>query len=324
MQLRFATANLFNYLAPPNAFYDFNNIYEADQWEKKQQWLARKLLKLDADVIGFQEIFSSEHLLSQLSELGYDHCAVVDQPKVSQDYIYSHPVVGIASRYPIIDVEAVSAHVPGTNAPFSFNRKPLRATIKHPSLGNIDVYVVHFKSQRPTLDSELNDAEPFTAWQQENFGRWLSTVQRGYEAHLLHNVIMERKKATANPVILMGDFNQLLTSQEFSSLRSTHRFRQPDTYMPLLPYHLIDSWELFCHNNTIARTPTHYTGASGQVLDYILLSSDFSDEADHPIAKVIDYHVEDQHLVNPSFELDSVASDHAFVSVTVQCAKSHR
>ncbi|MCG6442078.1 endonuclease/exonuclease/phosphatase family protein, partial [Vibrio parahaemolyticus] len=58
MQVRFATANLFNYLAPPNAFYEFNNIYEQTQWQKKQRWLSQKLTALNADVIGFQEVFS--------------------------------------------------------------------------------------------------------------------------------------------------------------------------------------------------------------------------------------------------------------------------
>ncbi len=322
MQVRFTTANLFNYLAPPNAFYDFENIYEAPQWHKKQQWLSRNFAVLDADVIGFQEIFSAQELATQVAELGYHYFYVVDQPKVSHSYIYTHPVVGIASRYELTDVQAVSAQTPHNNEPFTFNRKPLRATLIHPALGNVDIYVVHFKSQRPTLVNELTTNEAFEHWQHENFGRWLSTVQRGFEAHVLHNVIMERKKATGNPVVLMGDFNQLLVSQEFSCLRSTHRFRQPESYAPLLPYHLIDSWELYCHSNEITRTPTHYTGAAGQVLDYILLSSDFSDEADHPIAKVVDYYVHDQHLVNPSFELDSYSSDHAFVSVTLECAKS--
>ncbi len=321
MQVRFATANLFNYLAPPNAFYEIDNIYEAHQWQKKQQWLARKLSTLDADVIGFQEVFSSQELISQLNNLGYPYCYVIDQPKILHSYIYTHPVVGIASRYELTDVQAVSAQSPESNEPFTFNRKPLRATLNHPALGKVDIYVIHFKSQRPTLNHDFTTSETFDAWQEENYGRWLSTVQRGFEAHILHNVIMERKKATGNPVVLMGDFNQILSSQEFSCLRSTHRFRQPESYTPLLPYHLTDSWELYCHSDKIPRTPTHYTGASGQVLDYILLSSDFSEEADHPIAKVINYHVEDQHLINPNFELDSYASDHAFVSVTVECAK---
>jgi len=323
MQIRFATANLFNYLSPPDAFYEFNNIYETHHWQGKQQWLTTRLLELDADVIGFQEIFSADALKEQLSALNYHYFAVIDEPRVSQEYIYSRPVVGIASKYELSDIQAIEVNKPNTNQPFVFNRKPLRATLNHPALGTIDIYVVHFKSQRPTLDVEIEETEDsFNAWQSENYGRWISSVQRGFEAHILHNVIMERKRLSGNPVVLMGDFNQIISSQEFASLRSTHRFRQPESYAPLLPYHLTDSWELYSHSDKSPRKPTHYTGASGQVLDYILLSSDFSPEADHHIAHVVDYCVDDKHLINPSFELDRFASDHAFVCVTLECAKA--
>ncbi len=322
MQVRFATANLFNYLAPPNAFYEFNNIYETEQWQKKQQWLNRKLMFLNADVIGFQEIFSADELKKQLTEQGYPYFATVDTPHISHDYIYTHPVVGIASRFELTEITAIEVNQPNTKERFTFNRKPLRATLNHPALGHVDIYVVHFKSQRPTLDEQPTSENTFEAWQQENYGRWLSSVQRGFEASILHNAMMERKRVTGNPIVLMGDFNQLLSSQEFASLRSTHRFRQPESYSHLLPYQLIDSWDLYSHTAEKLRKPTHYTGASGQVLDYILLSSEFSLEANRNIAKVTDYHVEDQHLINPSFELDSFASDHAFVSVTLNCALS--
>ena len=37
--LKIATFNLLNYLEPPNAFYDFDRIYSAEQWQKKQRWI---------------------------------------------------------------------------------------------------------------------------------------------------------------------------------------------------------------------------------------------------------------------------------------------
>ncbi|MCG6210833.1 endonuclease/exonuclease/phosphatase family protein [Vibrio furnissii] len=317
MQVRFATANLFNYLAPPNAFYEFNNIYEQTQWQQKQRWLSQRLTALNADVIGFQEVFSPHALRDQVAALGYPYFEVIDTPHVSDDYIYSSPVVGIASRFPLSEVAAVEASLDG----FHFHRKPLRATLNHPALGQVDVYVVHFKSQRPMLHEPISDTL-VDAWQQELQGRWQSAMQRGQEAHLLHQAIVQRKQQRQHPVVLMGDFNQVLSSMEFAALRATHRFRQPETCRPLIPYHLLDSWTLFSHSGDEQRQPTHYTGAAGQVLDYILLSSEFSRDADYPIALVSDYHVEDQHLINPHFDTDRFASDHALVSVTVECAKS--
>lgn len=317
MQIRFATVNLFNYLAPPNAFYEFNNIYEQAQWQQKQSWLHNRLLAIAADVIGFQEIFSPEALREQLTMLQYPYFEVIDLPTISDDYIYSSPVVGIASRFPLRDVQAVNTD----SQTFHFHRKPLRATLLHPALGNVDVYIVHFKSQRP-MSGPSEDGTLAGAWQQELYGRWQSAIQRGEEAHLLHQTIVQRKQQTGYPVVLMGDFNQALSSIEFAALRSTHRFRQPETFTPLLPFHLIDSWDLLSQPPEAQRKPTHYTGAAGQVLDYILLSSEFSHEADYPIALVSEMDVDDRHLVNPHSGRDRFASDHALVSVTLQCAKS--
>ena len=39
-RVKLASFNLFNYIEPPLAYYDFENIYSAEQWQKKQTWLA--------------------------------------------------------------------------------------------------------------------------------------------------------------------------------------------------------------------------------------------------------------------------------------------
>ncbi len=38
-ELKIATFNLFNYLEPPNAYYEFERIYTAEQWARKQRWI---------------------------------------------------------------------------------------------------------------------------------------------------------------------------------------------------------------------------------------------------------------------------------------------
>ena len=56
------TLNLFNYLAPPNAFYESENIYSSSQWRKKSSWINNQLSHLQPDIIGFQEVFSPKEL----------------------------------------------------------------------------------------------------------------------------------------------------------------------------------------------------------------------------------------------------------------------
>ncbi|MDW2151106.1 endonuclease/exonuclease/phosphatase family protein, partial [Vibrio sp. 378] len=45
-RITFVTANLFNFVAPPNAYYDFENIYSQEQWRDKLAWTQNQLEKL--------------------------------------------------------------------------------------------------------------------------------------------------------------------------------------------------------------------------------------------------------------------------------------
>ena len=158
-QLKIATFNLFNYLEPPNAFYDFERIYSAEQWQKKQRWISQYLHEYQPDIIGFQEVFSTESLKTLVIAQGYPYFEVVDQPHIIDDFIYQRPVVAIASRYPIVNINTVKpntelAQTLGLTNDFAFSRKVLRATIDAPHIGHCDCYVVHFKSKRSMIETQ--------------------------------------------------------------------------------------------------------------------------------------------------------------------------
>lgn len=347
-QLTIATFNLFNYLEPPNAFYEFERIYSAEQWQKKQLWIAEYLGEFQPDIIGFQEVFSAESLKELVTAQGYSYFEVVDQPQVIDDFIYRSPVVAIVSRYPIVDVKAVKpnlelAQTLGLSPEFSFSRKVLRATIDVPHIGNCDCYVVHLKSKRSMIELDEKNKN----WSPEKTiieslkanvaGSWGSTIQRGSEATLLMLDMIERRETTANPMILMGDFNNTLTDGVLSHLlTNTLRFVSSidrDAY--LAKYCLNDAWnlhekvlsneaantnEIFEIGNTANkndRKPTHYFGGSGSVLDYVLLSCEFDASYHDSLYQVSDYETYDRHLINPIFERDGESTDHGIVLVTL-------
>jgi len=344
-QLKIATFNLFNYLEPPNAFYDFERIYSAEQWQKKQRWIAQYLREYQPDIIGFQEVFSSESLKELVAAQGYDYFEVVDQPDVIDDFIYRSPVVAIASRYSIVDIKAVKpntelAQTLGLTDNFSFSRKILRATIEVPHIGNCDCYVVHLKSKRSMI--ELDDKNKSKSAEQtiieslkaQVAGGWGSTIQRGSEATLLMIDMVERREATKNPMILMGDFNNTLTDGVLSHLlTNTLRFVSlidRDAY--LAKYCLNDAWDLFQLAQTnevnkinretsledkVLRTPTHYFGGGSSVLDYILLSCEFDASYHDSLYQVSGYDTYDRHLINPIFERDGESTDHGIALVTL-------
>ncbi|OED77794.1 endonuclease/exonuclease/phosphatase family protein [Vibrio crassostreae] len=336
-QITFATFNLLNYLEPPNAYYDFENIYSFEEWQKKQHWMAEAIRSLDCDVIGFQEIFSPQSLELLMNELGYPYFAVVDSANVEDDYLYTSPVVGIASRYPIENVQPVTPDSTLLTAfnlddKFSFNRTPVHATITLPHLGSTDCYVVHFKSQRPTepkaepqeSSGSSTDKKPqsdtLVKLHQEQLGSWLSSVQRGLEAQMLHQYITNQRYQTDQPVVLMGDFNKSLFNDEFKGLLSYSLNRDEASRHWLSHFRLRDSWDLYhqLHEEDLLeqRKPTHYYGASGSVLDYILMSNEFDCQNSSSLMEISSYTVLDHHLINPSFEHDQFSTDHAIVSVT--------
>ena len=332
-RLKIATFNLFNYLEPPFAYYDFERIYSAEQWHKKQRWIADYLHQFKPDVIAFQEVFSPESLRELVLKEGYPYFAVVDQAEIVDDFICRSPVVAIASRYPIKDVQAPQADIEqavaiGLTDDFSFSRKILRATVDLPHIGDCDCYVVHFKSKRPMLEFENNESlsgeknivEKLKA---QLVGGWGSTIQRGSEAALLMVNMINRREKTGLPMIMMGDFNNtladgILTHLITDSLRFVSK-RESDAF--LAKYLLKDAWDLYqaTDNDTqhIIRKPTHYFGETSSVLDYILLSSEFDACCQSSLFEVSDYHTYDRHLINPVFARDGESTDHGIVLITL-------
>lgn len=249
---------MFNYLEPPNAFYEFERIYSAAQWQKKQKWITDYLREYQPDIIGFQEVFSTESLKELVAAQGYNYFSVIAQPQVIDDFIYRSPVVAIASRYAIVEFDAVKpdlelAQTLGLNSDFSFSRQVLRATVDVPHIGNCDCYVVHFKSKRSMIefDKQKQSLSPektiIENLKVQVAGGWGSTIQRGSEATLLMIDMIARREATGQPMILMGDFNNSLTDGVLSHLlTNTLRFvSRIDHDAYLAKYCLNDAWDLF-------------------------------------------------------------------------------
>lgn len=313
-QITFVTANLFNFIAPPDACYDFENIYSDAQWQGKLSWTQNQLEKLEPDIIGLQEVFSIDQAKAFFRELGYPHFATVDNPHVKDEYIYTHPVVAIASRYPIEQVQPVTfdgaSLLPfGVNSAPQFSRRPIYAKIIHPTLGHLAVYVTHLKSQRP---AEPNSTDSDADGTSHVLARWLSTQQRGWEATMLRHSMQRQYKDKPMPTVLMGDMNQPLT------INSVNRVLLENVGDNVTEIHLRDGWDLQVSPPESTRPATHYHFSAGNVLDYILLSQEFDAHCEISIGEVVDYQVLDQHLINPSYERDKYASDHAFVALTVE------
>lgn len=302
--VRFSSLNLLNFTAPPHASYEFDNIYSTAQWQQKTDWLRRVLLDVAPDVLALQEVFSCDALQQLMQELGFNYFALAEQPTLIDDHVYQKPVVALASKYPIIQSNAVQ--VPQTAATalgvaqFSFSRAPLRALVQLPEIGLCNCYVVHLKSRRPLA---LPQGQNLPA--AEALSRWAACVQRGNEAGLLLEAITEQWAEDQLPVMLLGDFNDDLSSPLLQSLLQVQNVNDAELQLQ-------DSW-LLQPEVAVERPATHYYGAKGSVLDYILLSAQFT-----PLVQ--QHWVVDQHLRQPVFAVDGYSSDHALVTVQLRPA----
>lgn len=293
---RIATLNLQNFASPPYAWYDWEAIYSPEQWQMKTRWLQQLWCHAQTDVVALQEVFSVESLAQVCGQAGFVHVLTAGQPQMVDQHIFTAPVVALASRYPLtpIPLPAVDPQwlSPLQLTGFTDSREPLLARLQLAGIGELDICVVHLKSRRP--DKQL--AGPLAMVKSEQ--------QRLLEAALLWQRLACHREQSGRPLLLCGDLNDELASPLLQPLlASDARLRLQDAAG------LVDG---------AARPATHYYGAHGKVLDYLLCSQEFDPRFHHAVAEVVGYHVFDEHLVRPQYARDGHSSDHAMVQLTVQ------
>lgn len=332
------TFNLFNYVHPPNAYYETENIYTLSKWEKKQRWISQQIADLSPDIIGFQEVFSPDALKTLVAQHNLPHFVTVSEPKIRSHHVYEKPVVALASRFPILSAQAVDVDMALIEAlqltsGFKFSRPPIRAEVQIEGFGNVLVYVAHLKSKRSQLEPELNgDEAAFDSISEhvaaQVHGSWASTIQRGTEATLIYQDIIAQMRVRERPVMVLGDLNDTMDSPVLQSLVGGKNIDRLDgknvsglavgQQRAIQRFSLFDGFELQETIEPKNRKPTHYFANRGNVLDYILLSKDFKADYDHSIASVDRYQVNDAHLINPHPDSDAECSDHAAVMVEIE------
>lgn len=209
-EIRFATFNVFN-LAPPGVqLYDNLAPLTIAEYEAKADWTAQQLDQLDADVVGFQEIFSQAALRDVLSRTrkykDAIHAGFDPDPHATR----LTPNVALVSRLPLAAAPVVYAEFPQgvTSEPRPgdsdrFARAPLHVQVVLPGEHVVDVVVVHLKSRRPDyIGADCGD-DPL----QFALANLRSLVWRGTEAVALRVLLSTLMRESARPCIVMGDFN---------------------------------------------------------------------------------------------------------------------
>lgn len=344
--MKLATINLYQFTEQGFYWYDKedNNRYQSREWKKKQRWVEEQLEALDADVVGFQEVFSVDALKALVKRKGYDHFVTADVPKTDpeDDSVFISPVVALASRYPLknlrsIDIDGtVQAVFPSTES-FKFSREPVCVTVETPDLGDVMAYVVHLKSKRPVMDNTVVYADE-VSWQarfrdtllRRSRGDVMSMMQRGLEATLLyHDVISQIDELPQ--IVIMGDLNDQELSTPIDALTQRQKIYDiggveyddwPEgAKKSLHDYRLYDSFTVTPSVRAQKRPYTHLHRGEPGVLDHILVSNALNPLNNEATGEVCDYRVLNRHIRHDDID-NKLQSDHGLVYVEIMSCEA--
>jgi len=323
MKIKLGTFNLFQFVEPPYAWYTKKEKFNQKQWFEKTTWIKNQIIKMDCDIIGFQEVFSRDALKKLVKELGFNYFETVDVAKLSKN-TYISTTVAIASKYPISKIQIVKVDIPSFKkhnfiGHYGFARVPIKATITLPNKTELLVYVGHLKSNR------LNEYEYLFNEQHDlkHKKELVSKALKGTSSSSLHQRLCEAsslftniKRVKNKPIVLLCDLNDKEFSLTIDAL-SNHKYHDPKSEENLLLYDASYQYTKPIHNpHPEAKEPkrkaTSYFLGRGNILDYIFISNAFDKNNKDKIAQVTDYIVLDAHL-EKNRDGSLLTSDHAQV-----------
>ena len=314
MKIKLGTFNLYQFVEPPYAWYTKKERFNKEQWLEKSAWIKNQILKMDCDIIGFQEVFSKDALETLVKELGFDYFETVDVAKLTKK-TYISTTVAIASKYPITKLQRVKVSIPSLKkhnftTPFTFARVPIKATILLPNQTEMVVYVAHLKSNR-------NNEYEYRFKKEHDLKHKIDSVEKalkGTSETSLHqrlceasSLFMNIKRVKDKPIVFLCDFNDKEFSLTIDAL-SNFKYHDEKSEEDLLLYDASYEYKEIVANphpdgKEPERKPTSYFLGRGNVLDYIFVSKHF---------EVTNYAVLDEHLHEHGTDL-LLKSDHAQV-----------
>ncbi|CAN7555024.1 endonuclease/exonuclease/phosphatase family protein [Pseudoduganella sp. LjRoot289] len=318
-EIRFATFNVCN-LAPAGVqLYDNLPPLSEQEYEAKVEWTAQQLDQLDADVVGFQEIFSQAALQDVLArsrkyrnalQAGFD-----PDPRATR----LTPNVALVSRLPLAAAPAVYAEFPqgvvsdsGNPDSDRFARAPLHAQVV---LGNetiVDVVVVHLKSRRPDYRRDDCGEEPLHF----ALANLRSLVWRGTEAVALRVLLSKVMKDGRRPCIVMGDFNDTADAVTTTIVLGAN----PNAGPACEPGGELRGRMFDCAQIQLRQDHLRHVGYTtvheGQysTIDHVLVSEEFHPGSPRAIGEVLDVTYMNDHLSQQRPE----TSDHGQVLVRLR------
>lgn len=310
---RFATFNVANLSQAGARLYDNLAPLTAEEYEAKVNWTAQQLDLLDADVIGFQEVFSQavlKEVLRRTQKYRSAHLAGFDPDPVSE---HLTPSVALVSRLPLAGPAVAYPSFPdgielpaGSRDSISFARPVLHAQIILPDQNTVDVLVVHLKSKRPDYRNGDGGAEPYL----HAMAILRSLIRRGTEAVALRVLLSELWHRAHRPRIVLGDFNDVADAVTTSIVLGNGSNGNNGEAGEELADRMFDSKQIQLRQDQLRDVRySHIHEGRHMTIDHILVSEEFNPASRYAIGEIIDVTYLNDHLLQGRPE----ASDHGQV-----------
>lgn len=345
--LSFATFNLYNLQVPGGVTYGTSPAIPdtdegRDEYQRKIDWTATQLRRLDAEVIGFQELWARQALQDafQAAGLAEDYDLVArdapgrGRPQVALAVRKDRngesqllPGAGWQPNFPdgyrfdqVRETDAAAEEVTITLNEFS--RPVLRAEIQaeghSPKPPVVTVFVAHLKSKGPARVS-FADPKPEILESHPSIAKSvLSHVRRVLEAGalraMLDAVMASEDRDALSPVVVMGDLNDgtLSVTNELISDQPTYRVIEKSTAGRSSNKGLYSAEQLQQLRSLRHVYYTYMFKNKLESLDHILVSEEFYDHSRKRRWSFREMEVFNDH-VGRSEDKEGGAGDHGLV-----------
>lgn len=323
--IKVGTFNVLNLALPGETFYTDQPAYDDAEFNAKADWIGDQLRRMDADVVGFQEVWNEGALQNVCARSGLYNNATVSAPGTEGS---PGPRVGLATRLPLaapVDSitrfpDGVGAVVEGVGLPVAeFSRPVLRADLVLDEATGVvaTVFVVHLKSKRPILDPVVEQTDPHNA-HEEALGAARSLIRRAAEAAALRFLVLDVVVGSRRPAMVIGDLNDGVAAVSTGIVTGAVPTRtwpgDPEVKKAYWDRALYSAHEIVSAEIGRDVSYTHIFGGRYENLDHILVSQEFYARNREGVGEVTNLRYFNDHLIDNRLSddrPDRTRSDHA-------------
>lgn len=321
--------NLYNINLPGLRIYSDSDGWDDDAYRQKLDWNRHMILKNEADVWGFQELWHTEALQdvfdhSDLDEYellvpeGHSGQRIVCAGAVRKDILVSEP--DWIENFPEKFILESGGDDPQTSdisvQVNSFSRPVLHFQVQPRSQSApISVYVAHFKSKAPTKiyrEGWYRDDNEYYKQHSEALGYAISTIRRTAEATALRMILTEQMKNTDDPVVVLGDLNDGERSNTLNILTGQPNYILSGLQMGGSDVDMYAVSRLQHYRSARDVYYTHIHQNLRESLDHILVSQEFYDNSRKRLWAFKGMDVTNDHLNWDNHKQDG-SSDHGVI-----------